>query len=405
MKRGDHANKKVSQDSHVFRPFSIVFASRDRLQVLAILVVVSLASMLVLPSQSASSFPTYVLAIVLLLSFSAWKDVFDIGLFRLCIVLVLWMCISSFWSQPFDSRAMLSVTIRGVLTLCFVVAIAECQFRDQLQRWIGNSFSWVGGITASAALAVFFATAPPDGRLNGLGQLNTHVTAALVYGALLLFILHGLLGSKLKGWGQAGWIALVPMVAAIFLSDSRNAWVSVSAGLMVLVLAHKVDRGRFIVALASAITLSLSLVAVLLSVPEYVEILLPRSDSFRIAIWSEVLNRLSGQPLFGLGITTNDDVVLDGIRFLHPHNMYLAVAFQAGVVGLVLYLCLLAGAIKTLLDAYDHTDAKLGLSVLALALSAHLLDENELLDKIGASWLLVWLPIAISIGVRWRQRT
>ena len=81
--------------------------------------------------------------------------------------------------------------------------------------------------------------------------------------------------------------------------------------------------------------------------------------------------------------------------------MFLAVLFQGGLVALILFLALLVKTIKTLFENYELDDAKLALGVLGVALPSYLLDGHELVDKVGESWVLFWLPVAISVGLSW----
>ena len=131
--------------------------------------------------------------------------------------------------------------------------------------------------------------------------------------------------------------------------------------------------------------------------------LLPRGDSFRISIWTTTLQRVAEQPWVGLGILTSDDVVTGNLLLQHPHNLYLAVLFQGGVVALFLYLMVLWKSLVELSKNYAESDSKLALSILAIAGFAHLLDEHELIDKVGAVWILIWLPVAVALGNQWKS--
>ena len=111
-----------------------------------------------------------------------WNDVFSQRLFWLILALVSYLVLTAFWSDPFTWRGLLTIVSRALLVVLFVVAFAECQLRGQVQRWLGRTMAVVGSGATLAAIIVFFVTDPEDGRLNGLGQLDTHVIAALVYG-------------------------------------------------------------------------------------------------------------------------------------------------------------------------------------------------------------------------------
>lgn len=102
---------------------------------------------------------------------------------------------------------------------------------------------------------------------------------------------------------------------------------------------------------------------------------------------------------FGMGALASTEVVIDGFTMLHPHNIYLAVFFGGGLVGVVLLVIVLLGALRVLFEQYARAEAKLALAVLAVGLPGFLLDGASLVDKIGWVWLLFWLPIAIAVGL------
>ena len=102
-----------------------------------------------------------------------------------------------------------------------------------------------------------------------------------------------------------------------------------------------------------------------------------------------------------MGILTSDDIQTEAIRFHHPHNLYLSVAYQSGLLGLLVFAWLILRVLREFQRSYSHPDVKFGLGILGLALPAYALDGHELLDKIGDTWFLIWLPVAIALGMRW----
>ena len=340
----------------------------------------------------------------MLATIPAWRDVFRLRAIWLISAFLLWMAISTLWSQDWSLRDAFSVWVRCLLVFMFVVAVADCQLRGQLQRWMTQALTAVGVVVVVAAIAVYFWTNPPDGRLNGLGQLDTHVIAALVYGVVLLFVLRFIAIPQPTWRRWLGVVIALLVISAVLLSDSRNVWISVLVGGLVFLLAHRVQSAtRFVAALGvTAVVLTLG-VGIAITSDTLSPLMLPRGDSFRVQIWSEVVTRLQGNWVFGLGILTTDDLEFAGILFHHPHSMYLSLIHQAGVVALLMYLAVIAWTLATLVRNYQHADAKLAISILALALTAHLLDGHELVDKVGSSWFLIWLPVAMAVGLRWAE--
>jgi O-antigen ligase len=379
----------------------------DRIQVNALLLVLCFASVLLLSAQSGASFSTYILAIAMIASFWAWNDVFRVPLFGGVCALLAYLVLTSFWSTPFEWRELFSTFSRALLVLVFVVAFAECQLRGQLRRWLGRTLAVSGSVVAFASIVVFIETDPVDGRLNGLGQLDNHIVAALVYGVVMIFVLDVLHREVSIFWRVISLISLVVILTAIYLSDSRNAWVSVLIGTGTFLLANRVvDRQRFLASMVSLALLTGVLIAALFVGEGTREIVLPRGDSFRLGIWAEMWVHINEAGwLTGLGILTPDSVVVDGLLFDHPHNMYMAILYQGGVVALLGFLGLSAWMIGVLLANYTHQDAKLALGVLAIALPSYVLDGHELIDKVGETWFLYWLPMAIAVGISWSSLT
>ena len=377
----------------------------DRVAAESWLIIACFASVLLLSSQSGASLLTYVLAIVVLASIRQWKDVGSSYLFWLIAVTLVYLPLTGFWAEPFSWRELASMAVRALLTFTFVVAFSEVQIRGIVGLWLRRGFVAIGLGTMLAAIGVYLWSDPQDGRLNGLGQLDTHVIAALVYGVVMVLALQVFLRDS-RTWRLVGAAGLVVGAFAIIASDSRNAWFSVAIGLVVLMLAESTrDRQRFVASLA-AVGLVLGVVALALFLDSDTRsLLMPRGTSFRPEIWREALLRIeAGNYWIGLGIYTPDDFLIDGVVFQHPHGLYIATLYQGGLIGLTLFLLLIGCVLSVLWQNYSNQDAKLGLGVLGVALPAFLLDGYELVDKIGSTWLLFWLPVAIALGLSWTRQ-
>ena len=375
----------------------------DRIQINSVLIVLCFVSVLALSSQSAASYPSYLLALSMVFSIRSWNDVFELRLIWLVLVLLGYLCLSSLWSTPFSWRDALGILARGLLVFLFVVALAECQLRGQVQRWLGRALAVAGTGAAVVALAVYWSAPPPEQRLAGLGQLDNPVVLGLILGAVLIMLAHLVFSDTDRRWRWMGVAGAVVVFYAILLSGSRNAMASCLLGLLVLCFSSTIrDPSRFAAASAALLIVAVTIMIGLAAGDGTRELLLPRGDSFRIDIWNQVLGRvLDEAPLFGFGITTPDVVHLDEISLSHPHNMYLAVLFQGGFIALCLFLLLIFSVLVALFRSYQAPEAKLSIGLLAMALSSYLLDGHELVDKVGESWFLFWLPVGIATGLVW----
>ena len=137
--------------------------------------------------------------------------------------------------------------------------------------------------------------------------------------------------------------------------------------------------------------------------PALGEVFFPRGDSHRFVIWQQAIERIGDNWVWGLGILTDDNQMIGNIEILHSHSLYLSLVHQSGAIGLVLFSLVLIQAFSVLLRNYANDDAKLSLSMLAMALSAYVLDGHELVDKVGSSWFLIWFPVGIAVGLQWSR--
>ncbi len=378
---------------------------RDSIEFVGVLIVACFAAVLLLTSQSGSSVLTYVLTLLVLFRASQWSDIARTDLFLLIAALLLYLSLSVFWSSEWELRDFGSQFVRFLLVCSFVIGVAEVRLRGQIQRWLRRTMTLVGGGVILAAVINHVVWPPEDGRLNGLGQLDTHVIAALIYGIVAVLALQAVLREQAIFWRITGVVTILIAAYAIWGSDSRNAWVSVVFGLAVLLLAERLaDRQRFVTSIVSVALLGGAILVALFSVESTRALLLPRGTSFRPEIWDLAMARiLDGHLLFGLGINTPSDFNLGVTQILHPHNIYLSVMYQGGLFGLGLFVLVIWKTLRELLLHYEEADAKLALGILAVALPAYLLDGHELLDKIGSTWFLIWLPVAIAVGLRWSR--
>ena len=376
-----------------------------RVPISATIMVAALASMFVLGSQSASSFATYLLAVYVLVAAPRWQSLFLDWGFLAVVGLILYLPLTSLWSTPWDPRGALSQASRAVLVFAFVVSIAECMQVD----WFRQRMTWVvgvvGAVAAAAAMWVFFATPPEDGRLNGLGQLDTHVAAGMVFAVAAICALSWLLDAGSSRSGRANAVLIVAvavLVVAVALTGSRNAMACGLLGVGVVLIARRAPSAPHCVAWVIGLAAALGgvLVAAYVFIPGADTLILPRGDSLRLGIWSYYAESLGESPWFGMGILTDDLTEVHGLPVLHPHSLFLAVAWQGGLVGLALMFIVIGATLKTLLRHFAAAEAKLGLAIWSIGLPGYLIDGHELIDKIGWTWLLFWLPVAIGLGLR-----
>jgi O-antigen ligase len=231
---------------------------------------------------------------------------------------------------------------------------------------------------------------------------------ATVFAAILAF--NMLLKEKRPGARVLLGAALVSVLAATLLTQTRGGVIALAAGLVVLFLS---DRRRLLVVLASLCTF----VIVLFASPESGARFSPQGilGNERISMIHMYLEMAQERPFAGIGfgmeiLQKQDymkqyyDRVPESYRdsgfHVSPHNLYLDVLVRLGVVGLLLYLAIaviaFAMALKVMRSTRDD-----GLCMLA-AWTALLLQAVVADASFGAPAIVFYLNLAM-ITILWKE--
>ena len=380
--------------------------SQGRLRLHAGLIVGSLVGVLLLPSQSAASWPVYLLGLSMLISWRQWRGALRLPLVRLLACFLGYLVVSACWSDVSSGRELFAVLTRVLQTLLFVLAAAECVRHGLLHASLGRILAPAGALAALLALVGFFPEAA--GRLAGVGQLDNHVVAGLTFGAVLLLLAWAWLHERAPLWRWGYVLAATLIVPVIFLTQSRNGWAATGLGLLALLAIqfHRKRPGTVLAVVgAGSLCCILALALFVFGDPDGAlrSALFPRGDSHRFAIWQAVVGGVIPHDLwFGQGILTDLSVRTVSGEFPHPHSMYLTIIYQGGLIGFGLFIALIGLLLCSGIRLMRQPECGLALASLALILSSWLLDGYDLLDKVGLNWFLFWLPLATVTGLCWR---
>ncbi len=287
-------------------------------------------------------------------------------------LLVAWFAWSAICALASPLRA---EALNGVLNFwswtAFLTATAiPWTVRQHLGKWSGYlAFSMV--LTIPASLAEFFLGTDifhhqalvqkvPVGAVNAYGFFSQHLTYAgsLVLGTCLLggLVLYG------GGLGRAmHWAGLAAGLGGLIMSLARSYYLGLAAAIPVLLY----PRGRKRILQATGIG-ALVVLALALFGPASVRTrfrslwdLNNPSSAERIYLWKAGLEQWKDRPLVGWGpgtyaLTAGPYKAPYG-QFIHYpgrpagfdttghcHNLYLMIALQTGLVGLLLFLAFLA---------------------------------------------------------------
>ena len=199
-----------------------------------------------------------------------------------------------------------------------------------------------------------------------------------------------------------GMFGLVLLLACFFLTYSRGAWLSLF--IVLVALGAWARKGKYLIlALFSLIGV------VILAEPSVMErissIWNPQSESssaMRLAIWDSTLYMIRDYPVFGIGWGSFPHIYPAYDYFLgdekpiiyHAHNLYLHLAAETGIVGLLLWLGIVGICFKDMWRRMQkHEPMAFGIcSALGVVLLGGLTDNWLFNSQIaGFFWFLIGL--------------
>lgn len=320
-----------------------------------------------------------------------WSKVFrqlkDNPLFHLLTIYVLYMVMSSLWSEAFEWPAFGRVAWYAVLVLSFFFATAlvvrACprDFNIMLRALVG-----LAALTGLVSVFVWYAKHPfPQSRLEPISRMDHSILAGCAYGFFAVLALHFAQsgGQWLQKTGY--WVLAFVLCGTVLLTQSRTPLVAVAAAY--LVVAGR--SGRRVIAV-----IVLLAVAVFLLEPLLWHRLL-RGLSYRPGIWLETLKQTADHLLFGAGYLSDTAVQVGERSFVHAHNAYLATLRDGGLLGLVLLLAVLGTAVFQGLRLDRRSGCHFYIALLVYGMLCAVPDLDRLLSRPREFWLFFWLPVAL----------
>ncbi len=229
--------------------------------------------------------------------------------------------------------------------------------------------------------------------------------------AILFWLLYGELS---KGKKLVAYANLALLMGFLYMTGTRTAVVGILLFFVYLILRYQ-GRHRRLKRLALVLLTLLSLrkvASLFVDVPLFISggsdlVLL---GGGRLVIWMHNISVwLSGnwsELVFGLGYGT-DRVFHMGERWIGSHNDYLTIAFEAGVLGLLIYLALLLGFMRYF-SRHIHASHNswlqwmLGLGLIALV--TNMVSNSFYVRVFPYTFLWMWIAISF-MHMRWLRRS
>jgi len=217
---------------------------------------------------------------------------------------------------------------------------------------------------------------------------------------------------RLVAWSLVGGLLYV-----LLLSQSRSAWLAL---LIVIGIYGALSARRMAVALGGFATaiLACTLVFGLDYVTTSVELSVRRlglagehfrvQPAERVRIWNLALSELYESPVKGIGLgsfrhTVRDRLSADESIPVHAHNVFIQIALDVGLVGLVAYCIVMTIGILSSWQSFVHAEPTIGWIALGMGgniLAVHIfgiVDAVALGAKLGG---ILWASLAIVMASR-----
>lgn len=230
--------------------------------------------------------------------------------------------------------------------------------------------------------------------------------------------LYVILKQRSKEQGVIGKISffcsllLVPFsLLAIFYAKSTGALVGLAGGVGVLLLVWKKTRW---LALSAGLIFLITLILTPANNSIKQELLLrDRSGQVRMSIWEETINLIKSRPVLGAGLASFQERVTpfhttingEGIEiFEHPHNIFLTMYINLGLLGLLGFVWLIVWFYKEALEQIKYKDFSLTpflLASITTILVHGLVDSPYIKNDLA---IVFWLLFSLIVVVHNKDR-
>jgi hypothetical protein len=313
-------------------------------------------------------------------------------IFQALCILVAYLMATLLWSDGGASREYLKAFSNMFSLLVFFLITSELALRfEWFPRYI---YSWICGFATIAIfillLSSYHITIPPS-RLGDIGVLRNAIQIGQVYGMIVFFLYFQFIekGSLVNKWIL--YFLIATHLCIFFLTQSRGP---LMAFYLTLLIGTILTRDRKLLLFLLCITV-IPIALILNSDGFFYNLMISRSDSYRMEIYQHTMDLISKRIFFGHGILSEFLFKLhNGQTINHPHSLYLATWFYGGLAGLAFLLLFL---MKSFLQSYKVFLQEKDLTLFILILYASICvstNNSMIIHHPIPMYLFLWMPIA-----------
>ena len=222
-----------------------------------------------------------------------------------------------------------------------------------------------------------------------------HPNAYATYLMMILLLCIPLLIETRVRWQRIVYVLLCgAMLFSLIYTYARAAWVDVVAGL--LVVGSFRYRKMLLLVPAGIIILLLLVPSILERFQEALGFSQGQGSMFfRVEMWRYLLSKFYASPIVGNGLGSYGVYAEEGLGYYYmPHNDYVHLLVDSGVIGLGCYLAAIFGVFRGAVRSYfkfEDTQLKiLALAMIAVVISYLLGSITDNLFRAGATQTYFW---------------
>lgn len=256
-----------------------------------------------------------------------------------------------------------------------------------------------------------------------INSLTVDLGVYLILAVPVVFILYGLSNSIKEKF----FMSIVDLIAlfALYLTHNRAAWVAFIAQVILLIGIKK--KWKTLLAVIFMIII-LMVIAIFSPVKDVliheVPVPSPKGEMVgretalsRIVIWKEGIGKIREHPLTGIGYGKesfkkafpDNPIMLEDKGLWHTHNIFMEIALEIGIPGLIIFLWLLYSLTKTIINGMKTTGFRKVLMTSLLIVLIGFLIRNQfdyiyIDDTALMFWLLMGMGMAMTLkgqGLGW----
>ena len=319
-------------------------------------------------------------------------------------VFLLYLTVSFFWSDYGELIDIAEILFKASLTLSFlfITAYFVWQKPEEFAQVLAAMIVCVA-LVGLLSIVLFYAENPfADTRLVSFGQLNNPAYMGSVNGVFAVIAGYFTIVAKNTRARSVFTLTFIVLLTVVIMTQTRTAFISMMAGIMVLVFWQGKSRS------AQFLIVTIALTGLYIFGKPLVERLVtPGVDSssdLRLQIWQDAFSQILTSPLIGAGIGTKMQFSTSGGAFTHPHSIYLSVTCYGGIVGLFLLLAMLAVTYRESILEGRQRGNYLVLALLVYTTICVLFDYGDVMTFPHDTWMLFWFAIAMAGGVAINRR-